>query len=178
MLDSIACSNAFSLVLVLCKFFQKNDNKKNNINNNKITQWNQNEYSPTLKSNDSLCQFDETINEIMDITIVVTQIDSLESTIQLMLAQINHMANMQTHALRKMTTNILDIEFMEARIDAQEMSTKALLVGPARWQLKDPKPPKFNGNAIAHSTEAIEQWISNWDQCFQLCCIIDNEIKL
>ena len=47
------------------------------------------ETSPTHK-------FDETTDEIMDVTTMVNQIDSLESTMQLMFNQIKHMADMQT----------------------------------------------------------------------------------
>ena len=91
------------------------------------------ETSPTQKSIDSPRKFDETTDEIMDVTTMVNQIDSLELTMQLMLDQIKHMANMQTHALGKMTTTDLDIEFTKAGIDAPETSTRAPLVGPVRW---------------------------------------------
>ena len=134
--------------------------------------------SPTLKPIDSPHNFDETIDEIMDVTTMVTRIDSLESTMQLMLAQIKHMADMQTHALGKTTTTIPYIEFMKVGIDAWETLTKAPPVGPVRWQLKDLKSPKFNGNAAAHSANAIEQWLSKWEQFFQLFCIINDEIKI
>ena len=42
--------------------------------------------SPNPKSNDSFCEFDKTIDKIMDVTTMVTQIDSLELTMKLMLA--------------------------------------------------------------------------------------------
>ena len=109
--------------------------------------------SPTHK-------FDETTDEIMDVTTMVNQIDSLELTMQLMFDQIKYMADMQTHVLRKTTTTDLDIELTEAGVDAPETSTRAPPVGPMRWQLKDLKPTKFNGNAATHSADAVEKWLS------------------
>ena len=53
------------------------------------------ETSPTHK-------FDENTDEIMDVTTMVNQIDSLEWIMQLMFDQID----MQTHALGKMTTKL------------------------------------------------------------------------
>ena len=44
---------------------------------------------------------------------------------QLMLAQMKQMADMQTHALGQATTSILVIEFKEVGVDAPEASTKA-----------------------------------------------------
>ena len=85
------------------------------------------------------------IDEIMDVTTMVNQIESLESTMQLMLDQIKHMADMQTHALGKMTTTDPNIEFTKARVDAPKTSTRAPSAGSVMWQLKDLKPPKFHG---------------------------------
>ena len=85
---------------------------------------------------------------------------------------------MQTHALGKMTTIDPDIELTEARVDAPETSTTAPPVGPVRWQLKDLKPSKFNGNTAARSAYAVEQWLSKWEQCFCLCRIFNDEIKI
>ena len=42
--------------------------------------------SPTLGLSDPLHNFDETVNETIDMTTMVTQIDSLELIMQLMLA--------------------------------------------------------------------------------------------
>ena len=134
--------------------------------------------SLTHKSIDSPPKFDETTDEIMDVTTIVNQIDSLESTMKLMFDHIKHMANMQTQALGKMTTTNPDIELIEAGLDAPKTSTKIPLVGPMRWQLKDLKLSKSIGNASACSTNAIEQWLSKWEQCFQLCRITDDEIKI
>ena len=66
------------------------------------------------------------------------------------------MADMQTQVLGKTTTTDPDIEFTKARVDAPETSTRAPPIGPVRWQLKDLKPLKFNGNAAARSKNAIE----------------------
>ena len=107
-------------------------------------------------------KFDETTDEIMDVTTMVNQIDSLELTMQLMLDQIKHMADMQTQSLGKTTTTDPDIELIEAGVDAPETSTKAPQVGPVRWQLKDLKLPKFNGNAAA----CCRRLLSKWEQCF------------
>ena len=85
---------------------------------------------------------------------------------------------MQTQALGKTTTTDPDIELTEAGVDAPETSTRAPQVGPVRWQLKDLKPPKFNGNAVARSADAVEQWLSKWEQCFCLCRIFYDEIKI
>ena len=96
-----------------------------------------------------------------------------------MLDQIKHMPDMQTHVLGKTTTIDLDIEFMEARVGAPKTSTGDPPVGGlVRWQLKDPKSPKFNGNAAARLADAVEQWLSKWEQCFCLCCISNDEIKI
>ena len=77
-----------------------------------------------------------------------------------------------------MTTTDPDIDFTEAGVDASETSTRVPPVGPMRWQLKDLKPPKFNGNAAARSADAVEHWLSKWEQCFRLCRISDDEIKI
>ena len=121
------------------------------------------ETSPTHKSIDSPPKFDETTDEIMDVTTMVNQIDSLESTMQLMFDQIKHMANMQTQALGKTTTTNPDIELTKVGVDASQTTTRAPQVGPVRWQLKDLKSVKFNGNAAACFADAVEQWLSKWE---------------
>ena len=75
--------------------------------------------SPTHRSTDSPHKFDETTDEIMDVTTMVNQIDSLESTMQLMLDQIKHMADMQTHALGKTTTSILELNLLRLGLICQ-----------------------------------------------------------
>ena len=87
---------------------------------------------PETAPNNSPQKFDETTDEIMDVTTMVNRIDSLESTMQLMVDQIKHMTELQTYALGKTTTTIPDIEFTEAGVDAPETSTRAPLVGPVR----------------------------------------------
>ena len=67
--------------------------------------------SPTLKPINTPRNFEETTGEIMDVTTMVNQIDSLELTMQLMLDQIKHMADMQTQTLGKTTTTDPNIEF-------------------------------------------------------------------
>ena len=77
------------------------------------------------------------------------------------------MADMHTHVLgQQATTSIPNIKFIEAEADMPETSMRAPKFGPIRSQLKDLKPPKFNGNAATCSLDAIEKWLSKWEQCF------------
>ena len=72
-----------------------------------------------------------------------------------------------THPRGKTPTGLLDVEFIEASVDEEpDTLTRVPIVGPVKWHLKDLKMPKSNENAATHSTNAIEQWVSKWEQCF------------
>ena len=47
-----------------------------------------------------------------------------------------------------------------------------------KWQLKDLKPPKCNGNLGHRTTDAVEQWLSKWEHCFRLCAIDSDDAKI
>ncbi|MCO5567249.1 hypothetical protein L7F22_020938 [Adiantum nelumboides] len=62
--------------------------------------------------------------------------------------------------------------------EAGPSSLPAPAVEGPRWQLKDLKPPKFNGSLHSRTTDAVEHWLSKWEQCFRLCHIYDDEAKI
>ena len=63
-------------------------------------------------------------------------------------------------------------------INAPNVMPEPPMLGKTRWQLKDLKPPKYNGTTASWTADALEQWLSKWVQCFWLCNFIDDVAKI
>ena len=63
-------------------------------------------------------------------------------------------------------------------INAPDVVLESPMLGKTRWQLKDLKPPKYNGTTASRTADVVEQWLSKWEQCFCLCNITDDVAKI
>ena len=69
---------------------------------------------------------------------------------------------------------MIDEEVQEGGSQVLENMARIPMLGRARWQIKGLEPPKYNGSVASCTTNAIEQWLSKWEQCFRLCDISDD----
>ena len=132
------------------------------------------ESSQQHMSEENMHEQDETI----DVTHMVARIDTIESTMQLMLEQMKELTQMREVNKGKRAVPAFNVETNEEGFEEPETSARTPKPGRARWQLKDLKPPKYNGNAAARTADAVEQWLSKWEKCFRLCNITDDVAKI
>ena len=117
-------------------------------------------------------------DEHRDITAMVSRIDSLKQMMHVMVDQMQeftavHPMDKGKHVMEPFLEDVPMWELREPKTIAQ-----VPFQGRARWQLKDLKFPKYNGNTAARSADAVEQWLSKWEQCFCLCGITDDLAKI
>ncbi|MCO5605236.1 hypothetical protein L7F22_059416 [Adiantum nelumboides] len=116
--------------------------------------------------------------ETLDVTAMVTRIDLLENTMHLILNEMHELT--VVHVTEKGKNVVANPSEDMPMHDQGEPETSSHVpnVGRVRWQLKDLKPPKYNGNTAAWTADAAEQWLSKWEQCFRLCNIVDDAAKI
>ncbi|MCO5555871.1 hypothetical protein L7F22_009416 [Adiantum nelumboides] len=117
-------------------------------------------------------------DETLDVTTMVTRIDSLENTMQLILNQMHELTAVHAIGKGKSVAGNPSEDLPMHDQGEPETSSQVPNVGRVRWQLKDLKPPKYNGNTAARTADAVEQWLSKWEQCFRLCNIVDDVAKI
>ncbi|MCO5551280.1 hypothetical protein L7F22_004779 [Adiantum nelumboides] len=117
-------------------------------------------------------------DETLDVTTMVTRIDSLENTMQLILNQMHELTAVHAIGKGKSVAGNPSEDLPMHDQGEPETSSQVPNVGRVRWQLKDLKPPKYNGNTAAPTADAVEQWLSKWEQCFRLCNIVDDVAKI
>ena len=111
----------------------------------------------------------------IDVTTMVACIDSLETTMHLILDQMKHIISKRDSDLVKAIGIPLDKEMQRGGLREPKTSTR---VPVTRWQLKDLKPLKSNGNIASHMMDVVEKWLFKWEQCFLLCNITDDVAKI
>ena len=106
---------------------------------------------------------------------VVNQcISTLEETLALLTAQMQSLIDLQSKDKGKAVMpqhGVVPPLFEEAG------PSSGVARGP-KWQLKDLKPPKYNGTLASRTADAVEQWFSKWEHCFRLCEIDLDEAKI
>ena len=117
-------------------------------------------------------------DEHIDVTAMVSRIDSLEQMMHVVVDQMQEFTavcpmDKGKQVMEPFPKDVPMRESGEPKTIAQVPSQ-----GRARWQLKDLKPPKYNGNTAARSADVVEQWLSKWEQCFRLCGITDDLAKI
>ena len=63
-------------------------------------------------------------------------------------------------------------------LDAPDVVLEPTMPRRTRWQLKYLKPFKYNGTIASQTTDAVEQWLYKWEQCFWFCNITDDVAKI
>lgn len=62
---------------------------------------------------------------------------------------------MQGSTHGKAMISLLEVGITEVVAEEPETSMRTPSLGLARWQLKDLKPPKYNGNAVVHTANLL-----------------------
>ena len=105
---------------------------------------------------------------------LVAHMDQMETTLQTLLESMRQLNEIQTKAKHedKGKTMLMPDE----PAVPHEPIVGSSSVG--RWQLKDLTPPKYHGTTNVCTVDAVEQWLSKWEQCFRLCNITEDVMKI
>ena len=117
-------------------------------------------------------------DEHIDVTAMVSCIDSLEQMMHVMVDQMHEFTAVRSSNKGKQVMQSFHDDVPMRELGEPETIAQVPSQGRARWQLKNLKPPKYNGNTAARSADAVEQWLSKWEQCFCLCGITDDLAKI
>ena len=98
-------------------------------------------------------------DETLSVTAMVSRIDLLEQTMHIM-EQMREFTAVRANEKGKTTVETLQEDVPMIELREPDTSAQMPALGRTRWQIKDLKPPKYNGNTTARTTDAVEQWLS------------------
>ncbi|MCO5563796.1 hypothetical protein L7F22_017444 [Adiantum nelumboides] len=105
------------------------------------------------------------------------RISILENTMQLILDQMQVLTRVAEKGKRPLKEQAEPSHMPESRMIEDTHAVDPPL-REAKWQLKDLNPPKFHGTVGQRTADAVEQWLSKWEQCFRLCHIFEDVMKI